>query len=266
MHYIRNKHKVVIIIVVFLIIILCCLATFRYIFIKSHIVHFRNAQVELVVRQELRRIGNASYDKNIMTWDVDKIKKLGFVEFDEIVPLPEDISDLKKLKNLERLSIHSLNSETKNLNILAELPKLKKLNINKMVKQNDQGEWIEIPIENLNFLSGAPSLEKLVVSFKGEDISALKDMKTLKHLDIWGGELKDISILASLSNLETLEARNNNISDITPLMCLEHLVYAGLKDNPVTKDVSYKELWKILNERREKKGLEIMSNEDVGIQ
>jgi Leucine-rich repeat (LRR) protein len=261
-----GKKKVVIGFILVFLIMLACLTIFRYIFIKSHIVHFGNAQVELVVRQELRRIGNASYDKNIMTWDVDKIKKLGFVEFDEIVPLPEDISDLKKLKNLESLSIHSLNSKTKNLNILAELPKLKKLNINKMVKQNDQGEWIEIPIENLYFLSGAPSLEELVVSFKGEDISALKDMKTLKHLDIWGGEFKDISILASLSNLETLEARNNSISDITPLMGLEHLVYAGLKDNPVAKDESYKELWKILNERRKKAGMNIMNNEEVGIQ
>lgn len=262
--YTKSKiKKVVILIILSITLTFGCLVAVFYIFLKNHTVYFKDAQVERMVRLELNRIDYMDEDKKIMTWDIDKITELCFGEFDENEPSPEDISDLIKLHNLKTLSFHSLNSKT-NLDILKGLPKLTFLSIYKKVEKNGQGEWVKIPLNNVDFLKGATKLEQIILIDCGlKDISGLENMSTLTSLEIDSNQIEDISVLATLPNLVDLSASQNKINDISVLEDISSLKYANLADNPVEKDNEYKELWKVLNKRRVKEGLDKVALEEL---
>lgn len=144
---------------------------------------------------------------------------------------------ISNLKHLEDLDIYMNPQATdENLAALKNLTTLKEISM----AHDDQ-------VTNLNFLKGNENLSKLNANWCNNliDISALKDLPSLKlltlsdtlvtqldvlkgksqleWLDISGTKVKDISILSDLVNLRFLDISETEISDITPLFKLENL-------------------------------------------
>jgi Leucine Rich repeats (2 copies) len=77
-----------------------------------------------------------------------------------------------------------------------------------------------------------PSLEELkMTDSEIEDITFLKDIKSLKILSLGKNKIKDISPLSSLINLEDVELYNNQIRDLSPLKNSTKIFFLSLGGN-----------------------------------
>lgn len=133
---------------------------------------------------------------------------------------------------------------------IAPLANLKKLKVLTMPNQ---------AIKDLDVLSSLSNLESLDLENSGEieDISALRDLTLLTHLNLannkifdlkplsglsqlktlylWKNQISDISSLSQLKELTELHIRNNGIRDISPLGRLLKLDQVSLENNPINK-------------------------------
>lgn len=75
---------------------------------------------------------------------------------------------------------------------------------------------------------------KLKINYKGiKDISPLKYLTTLMHLDLSGNQITDISPLQGLHDLTSLVLFSNQISDLSPLQELIGLIELNLSQNHI---------------------------------
>ena len=124
-----------------------------------------------------------------------------------------NVSPLASLTSLE--GIRAWNTLISDFSPLAKAPRLR---------------WIEF--------SGDRSLSKL---------TSLKDLKTLRRLEINHCGISDLSGLSELTQLQSLTLHDNVISDISPLSRLKSLTYLNLDGN-VISDVSALKNLKTLKE------------------
>jgi len=92
-------------------------------------------------------------------------------------------------------------------------------------------------------LSKFQRLEKLfLVGKEISDISSLKELKGLTHLELWQNQISDISNLKELKGLTFLNLHSNQISDISSLNELKELTVLNLAYNQISEISSLKEL------------------------
>ena len=128
------------------------------------------------------------------------------------------------------------------LNILSKLLYLRRLNISK--NWYTECDWI-ISIECLSPLI---NLEILEMDYNFiEDLSPIKNSKSLKFLSVIHNKISDISVISELTNLENLNLSENFIIDILSLSNLINLRTLNLKDNRITDISGLKSLKKLTN-------------------
>lgn len=121
-------------------------------------------------------------------------------------------------------------AESNDLEIIKQIEKkigkkLERLDIGNVI---DSTNWYAID-ENEN-VTGL-NLYRLAIS----DLSFLKDLNCMTHLDLSYNQISDISPLKELNALTYLQIENNQISDISPLRNLKKLEYLSLVSNPITQ-------------------------------
>lgn len=114
-----------------------------------------------------------------------------------------DLSVLKRFSALERLA---LNGQKKNIEVVQELQRLRRVYI--------QG----IPLSNLDFLASLPRLEKLDLGFGGaENLQWLADLSALQELRLLRVKgLSDLSALSALSSLRQLKLVDQPLIETLP--------------------------------------------------
>ena len=124
----------------------------------------------------------------------------GLTQLEELILKQDGITDISPVKNLVNLTVFdvSVNREIQDVSAIADMTKLKRLNIsfNK--------------VENIDAISGLVSLEYADVS--KNNISTLPDMSKLEKLtalNISHNNLTDISALADAKNLTELNLKGN---------------------------------------------------------
>lgn len=153
----------------------------------------------------------------------------GLTQLEELILKQDGITDISPVKNLVNLTVFdvSVNREIQDVSAIADMTKLKKLNIsfNK--------------VENIDAISGLVSLEYADVS--KNNISTLPDMSKLEKLtalNISHNNLTDISALADAKNLTELNLKGN--TGVTDLKPLAELIYLE-KDKTFLPDDSKKD-------------------------
>ncbi len=131
-----------------------------------------------------------------------------------------DIKKLSQMKNLKSIIIEKCTGS--DLSPLSELKKLESLWISPF-------DWHGLYYPGCNI----------------SDISALENLKNLKHLVINCGNITDLSPLKKIKNLEVISFAQNNISDLSPIVNLKKLVYADFSGNNIKNISSLKNCLKL---------------------
>ncbi|MCY4568441.1 MAG: leucine-rich repeat domain-containing protein, partial [Candidatus Poribacteria bacterium] len=152
--------------------------------------------------------------------DLTKVDWLGLEE--------NNITDLSPLSGLTKLSGMSLEGNpVSDVSPLAGLTSLEGVAL-----------W-DTAIVDFSPLANVPRLRWLEVSGNRSlsNLTSLRDVKTLRRLEINHCGVSDISGLAQLTQLTSLTLRDNSISDVSPLRNLKRLTYLNLRENLIS-DVS----------------------------
>ncbi len=158
---------------------------------------------------------------------IESCKKLK--NFSAIDARVKDYSPLSFLTNIEEIYIQGSGAlKDKDLeNLINSIKSFKKL-----IKLSLYATNLE-DISLLDELKNIDSLKNLNLGVnKIKNLEPLKNLTNLKYLDLRNNLIFDISPLKSLTKLETLYLMNNDIIDITPLASNKNLVYLNLKNNP----------------------------------
>ena len=158
---------------------------------------------------------------------IESCKKLK--NFSAIDARVKDYSPLSFLTNIEEIYIQGSGAlKDKDLeNLINSIKSFKKL-----IKLSLYATNLE-DISLLDELKNIDSLKNLNLGVnKIKNLEPLKNLTNLKYLDLRNNLIFDISPLKSLTKLETLYLMNNDIIDITPLASNKNLVYLSLKNNP----------------------------------
>ena len=154
----------------------------------------------------------------------------------------QDLTPLHQLSGLRTLSMKNVDISAKDLEALkTALPNCS------IFTDAEEEEVRELNLGGRTFRS---DVEELNLGGLGlTDISALRECRYLRKLDLRNNNLRDISPLVELLNLEELYLWNNQVSDITPLMSLTKLTKLDVEDNDL-RDVTVleyltglRELW-----------------------
>ena len=128
-----------------------------------------------------------------------------------------------KKRNLAKLTIRSCDDFTKLAKPLAELTKLKELNLQRN------------KITDLSPLVGLKNLQELNLSDNiFTDLSPLEGLTNLKELDLSRNNISDLSPLEGLSNLQELNLSANTFTDLSSLEGLTNLKELDLSRNNIT--------------------------------
>ncbi|UCH98245.1 MAG: leucine-rich repeat domain-containing protein [Candidatus Aminicenantes bacterium] len=104
-------------------------------------------------------------------------------------------------------------------------------------------ELYRLEISDISLLKDLKNLTHLdLTNNQISDISSLKDLKNLTHLDLHYNLISDISFLKDLKNLTYLDLHGNEISDISSLKDLKNLTHLYLNDNQISDISSLKDL------------------------
>jgi len=167
---------------------------------------------------------------------------------------------LRKLICLEKLNLESAYQPDLNfdLSFLKDLKELKYLNVSDNNMYDFQ--FSELPhleelylwgndFQNITFLKNNKSLKVLNLTMNWiSDISVLSDFLELEILHLAENSIQDISSLSKLKNLKKLYLRENSIQDISALETSESLEYLDIQENPIQhKDKQVKALKTIEN-------------------
>lgn len=156
-------------------------------------VSFEDPEFEAVIREAL------GIKKDLLSYyDLQKLRTLDLSEV-EI----NNISGIEHALNLEHLII---NKPVENYKLIAELKKLKHLEMN------------HSDLESIEFLEPLTLLESLDLSYNSiSDISAIQSMKHLKLLNISRNKISEVSALTDLTQLKALYMESNYIADYNVL-------------------------------------------------
>ena len=171
----------------------------------------RNAITDLTPLTGLIRLNNIKLRGNNIT-DVSplaNLKSLDWLGLEET-----NITDLSPLTGLVRLKgIGIENTSVTDLSPLAKLPSLEGIRA-----------W-DTRISDFAVLAPARRLKWIECSGNPEltSLDSLKQLKTLRRLEINNAGVTNINALSELTQLETLQLRNNHISDLSPLRNLKNL-------------------------------------------
>ena len=112
--------------------------------------------------------------------------------------------------------------------------------------KNENIIWLSLSGLKISDISSLKDLKNLNhLNFRDNqisDISSLKDLKNLKNLNFCNNQISDISSLRDLKNLNFLNFRNNQISDISSLRDLKNLTYLYSSINRISDISSLKDL------------------------
>ena len=173
----------------------------------------------------LTRLNNIKLQGNRIT-DVSPLADL--INVDWLGLEENDITDLSPLSGLIKLSGMSLEGNpVSDVSPLAGLTSLEGVAL-----------W-DTAIVDFSPLANVPRLRWLEVSGNRSlsNLTSLRDVKTLRRLEINHCGVSDISGLSQLTQLTSLTLRDNSISDVSPLRNLKRLTYLNLRENLIS-DVS----------------------------
>ena len=187
--------------------------------------------------------------------DSNKISDISVLEYltklDEVWlnrnPL-KSIKPLSALTELTRLGLAETGLDDDALDSLMKLEKLKELNIkgngdlsaakfealqkalpNCVISHDELRSGIRLGYQEFE-----DDVEQIIVRSQDiEDISALKNCKKLRVLDLSGNKIKDLSALRGLTTIEELNLSDNLITDLSPLAGCTHLRKLLLSGNQI---------------------------------
>jgi len=155
--------------------------------------------------------------------------------FTGLTKIPNEVFKLTQLKEL-RLSNRRRNKKNK-----------KWINSDNANKGQRNNSISEIPpeivkLKNLEilYIGGSTDLQKDTYNYDKwqiSNISYIKELKKLSHLDLYDNDISDISIIGELPELEYINLGSNHISDITGLDKLQKLKDIDLSANHIS-DIS----------------------------
>ncbi len=157
--------------------------------------------------------------------DYSDLKHMCFLESLTVEKgVSKQISNVSSLVNLTDLSISNTNISQEDLGVIAALPKLKNLTLQKC------------SLSGISPLQKAAGLEKLDVSDNSalRNIEALRSLGNLLELDLSGNAVSDLSAISSLTNLTKLDVSGNSISSLAPISSLTRLTYLDASANTIT--------------------------------
>ena len=133
--------------------------------------------------------------------------------------LLSDVSILKGLKNLRYLSLRKNNIY--DISSLKDLTKLTYISLR------------ENHISDVSSLKELRDLTYLHIGFnyRISDVTPLKNLTNLLHLQLDHNKISDVSPLKNLTNLKHLDASDNQISDLSSLKDLKKLTWIDLDTN-----------------------------------
>ena len=135
----------------------------------------------------------------------------------------QSIADLKKIPYLKKLTINKFNLS--DLNFLEGFTKLETLDLS----------GCRLPAESLQILATLPSIENLLISDCGfSTIEPLKDVVTLKRLDLSSNTIRNLSVLSGMPGLEELNLKHNALTDLSALQGLQNLKRLDVSFNSLT--------------------------------
>ncbi len=207
----------------------------------------RNAITDLTPLTGLIRLNNIKLRGNNIT-DVSplaNLKSLDWLGLEET-----NITDLSPLSGLVRLKgIGIENTSVTDLSPLAKLPSLEgvrawntRISDFSVLASARRLKWIECSnnrdLTTLDSLRQLKTLKRLEIGHAGiTNIDALSDLTQLETLKLWDNQIDDLSPLRNLKNLKHLTLWGNLISDLTPLAELTQLNELKLEHN-IISDVS----------------------------
>ena len=177
-----------------------------------------------------------------------KLKKLNFKGFGVSI---DEIQFVKDLPELEELAVPQTEKPVTDISPLLGAKKLKKVSLGCVYGLTDEQlapissltdlEEITISgkIKSLSFLKGCTKLKVVNASGEGfmsefSDISALKDMKNLANVKLFGPKITDLSALAGKAELSSLDIAFCTVSDLSPLKNCDKLKSLGIISTKVT--------------------------------
>lgn len=135
----------------------------------------------------------------------------------------QSISDLKKIPYLKKLTINKFNLP--DLSFLEGFTKLETLDLS----------GCRLPAESLQILATLPSIENLLVSDCGfSTIEPLKEVTSLKRLDLSNNTIRNLTVLSGMPNLEELNLKHNALTDLSALQGLHSLKRLDVSFNSLT--------------------------------
>ena len=207
----------------------------------------RNAITDLTPLAGLIRLNNIKLRGNNIT-DVSplaNLKSLDWLGLEET-----NITDLSSLSGLVRLKgIGIEKTLVTDLSPLAKLPSLEgirawdtRISDFSVLESARRLKWIECSrnrdLTSLDSLRQLKTLRRLEINNAGiTNIEALSELTQLVALTLADNQISDLSPLRTLKNLKTLHISFNLISDLTPLAELTQLNYLNLEHNLIS-DVS----------------------------
>ena len=181
----------------------------------------------------------------------------------------ETLGGVEHLKNLEMLSVRGNRALLNDLTPLAELERLRAINIigapiadlrplrdlslltslrvsiGRLTTLNGLGRQIELreliltgnQIREIHEIRRLLRLQKLdLASNQIRDIAMLTTLRGIKKLNIASNSIVDITPLARMVSLEDVRMAANDIVDISPLLELDGLKVVSLGNNPLSRD------------------------------
>ncbi|MEE2727896.1 MAG: leucine-rich repeat domain-containing protein [Candidatus Latescibacterota bacterium] len=181
----------------------------------------------------------------------------------------ETLGGVEHLKNLEMLSVRGNRALLNDLTPLAELERLRTINIigapiadlrplrdlslltslrvsiGRLTTLNGLGRQIELreliltgnQIREIHEIRRLLRLQKLdLASNQIRDIAMLTTLRGIKKLNIASNSIVDITPLARMVSLEDVRMAANDIVDISPLLELDGLKVVSLGNNPLSRD------------------------------
>ena len=182
----------------------------------------RNAITDLTPLAGLIRLNNIKLRGNNIT-DISPLANLKSLDW---LGLEEThITDLSSLSGLVRLKgIGIEKTSVTDLSPLAKLPSLEGIRA-----------W-ETKISDFSVLASARRLKWIECSQNRDltTLDSLKQLKTLRSLEIKNASITNLEALSELTQLETLKLGDNHISDLTPLNNLKNLKVLRLDFNLIS--------------------------------
>lgn len=133
------------------------------------------------------------------------------------------LSDLSALAKLETLDLSGCTFPAEELEVLANLPSLKKLNLS------------NCSLSTIAALKGSSSLTSLNLSSNTlRNLEVLSEMGTLTELNLKHNAVTGLNALSSLNNLETLDISFNAVTDLSPLSSCVKLNWLDAGNNQLS--------------------------------